>query len=85
MQNSTKIIILPAIIKPKTKLKMKKVFAIVALTSFMAACNNENKEETTEATTDTAAVAAPAVDTTAAPAVDTTAAAPAADTTAAAK
>jgi PBP1b-binding outer membrane lipoprotein LpoB len=57
--------------KPK-KLKMKKVFAIVALTAFMAACNNEPKEETTEATADTTA-AAPADTTTAAPAADTTA------------
>jgi hypothetical protein len=60
---------------------MKKVFAILAVAGFMAACNSgENKE----ATADTAA-AAPAVTTdTAAAHTDTAAAAPAADTSKAA-
>jgi ABC-type uncharacterized transport system auxiliary subunit len=64
--------------------KMKKVFAILALTAVFAACNNsgEKKEETkdTTAAPATETVTPAPADTTAAPAADTTAA-PAADTT----
>jgi hypothetical protein len=60
---------------------MKKLFAIAFIAASLTACNNENKEETTtETAVDSAAMAAPAVDTTAtATAVDTTAAAVATD------
>lgn len=60
---------------------MKKVFALLAITSVMVACNNSS--EGTETKTDT--TAAPATEQAPAPAVDTTAAPAAADTTAAAK
>ena len=59
---------------------MKKVFALLAITSLMVACNNSGESKPAA---DTTAVAAPA-DTTAPAAADTTHAA-AADTTAAAK
>ena len=53
---------------------MKKLFFVLAVTGFMAACNNESATEAPAADTTTAAPAeaAPAVDTTAA-AADTTA------------
>jgi hypothetical protein len=71
---------LPQIVNKKNKLKMKKLFAILAVSAIMTACNNETKTEETPAADTTATMTeAPA-----APAADTTAAAPAADTTAAA-
>ncbi len=60
----------------KKQKTMKKVFALLAITSVMVACNSSS--EGTETTTDTTAVTVP-VET---PAMDTTTAAPAKDTTA---
>ena len=82
---SAKLIPLRLIFKilKKQKEKMKKVFAMLAITSLMVACNNSG--ESKEATTDTTTTAAPAADTTMAPAAADTTAKPAADTTAAKK
>jgi hypothetical protein len=69
LHNSQKILIMPAIVKQTNKLKIKKLFAILALSTVMVSCNIETKEE------------APATET---PAVDTAAAAAVVDTAAAA-
>ena len=53
--------------------KMKKVFALLAITSVMVACNSGD-EKAAEAKTDTVAAVTAPVDTTAKVVVDTTAA-----------
>ena len=55
------VLFLPQIVKPK-KLKMKKVFAILAISAFMVACNDKKEETTDAASTATTATATPATE-----------------------